>query len=79
MRKKNNLSLEDVKRKLNEIKGKQVMLEVNKGRKKFEYYSGIVENLYPSVFTVNISSDNKGIQSFSYSEVLCGNVIISEN
>lgn len=79
MRKKNNLSLEEIKRKLNEIKGKQVKLEVNKGRKKFEYYSGMVENLYPSVFTVNIFNENKGIQSFSYSEVLCGNVVILEN
>lgn len=80
MRKKNNLTLDDIRKKLLEIKGKKVNLEISKGRKKFESYKGIVENLYPSVFTVYLENESKKqTQSFSYSEVLCGNVLISEN
>ena len=59
------------------MKGKRVDMEVNRGRKRIERYIGVIEKVDPSVFTVNIDSpDNKGKQSYSFNEVLCGDVTI---
>lgn len=61
------------------MKGKKVDMEVNRGRKRIEKYVGVIETVYPSVFTVNIDSpENKGKQSYSFNEVLCGDVTIKE-
>lgn len=61
------------------MKGKRVDMEVNRGRKRIEKYVGVIETVYPSVFTVNIDSpENKGKQSYSFNEVLCGDVTIKE-
>ncbi len=59
------------------LKGASISMEINKGRKKIEKYQGIIENVYPSIFTVNIG-DGKNPLSYSYTEVLCGDVVISE-
>ncbi len=70
---KNNLTLNEIKQQIEEIKGKSVKMLVNRGRKKTEKLEGVIQNLYPSVFTVEIK-DLKGsnIVSYSYTEVLCG-------
>ena len=54
-----------------------ISMEINRGRKRIEKYQGIIENIYPSIFTVNIG-DGKNPLSYSYSEVLCGDVVISK-
>ena len=59
------------------LKGSNISMEINKGRKKIEKYQGIIENVYPSSFTVNIG-EGKNPLSYSYTEVLCGDVVISE-
>lgn len=70
---KTNLTLNEIKEQIEAIKGKNVKMLVNRGRKKTEKLEGIIQNLYPSVFTVEIK-DLKGsnIVSYSYTEVLCG-------
>ncbi len=72
-----NLGL--VKDKILSIKGKTVDITINHGRKKISKYNGIVENIYPSVFTVRIVDDErlKNV-TCSYSDVLCGDVRIEE-
>ena len=62
--------------RIKQMKGNTYQKEVNKGRKKIEKYVGVVEDTYPSVFTVDVfEPENKGKQSFSYSDVLCGDVV----
>lgn len=70
---KTNLTLNEIKLQIEKIKGQSVKMLVNRGRKKTEKLEGVVQNLYPSVFTVEIK-DLKGsnIVSYSYTEVLCG-------
>ena len=53
-------------------------MQVNKGRKKILKYTGVIENVYPSIFTVRLTGDivSSDFLSYSYSEVLCGNVKI---
>lgn len=72
------LNVDIVKDKLNEMKGKNVKMRVNRGRKKIEVFSAQLKDLYPSVFTV-LAKDNvleNNLQSFAYTEVVCGNVRI---
>ncbi len=59
------------------LKGENIGLEINKGRKRIVRYQGIIENVYPSIFTVNIG-EGKSPLSYSYTEVLCGDVVINK-
>ena len=74
------MSVEEIKQKIEEIKGKNIKMLVNKGRKKIEKLEGVIQNLYPSVFTVEVK-DIKGsnLVTYSYSEVLCGFVKFVNN
>lgn len=72
------LNLSDIKQKILNVKGKNVDISINRGRKKIDNYCGVVENIYPSVFTVKILNDQqlKNV-TCSYSDVLCGDVKIN--
>lgn len=76
---RNFLNLTDIKNRILSIKGKNIGISINRGRKKIDTYNGIVENIYPSVFTVKILNDQqlKNV-TCSYSDVLCGDVKIVE-
>ncbi len=73
------LNLNEIKDKILAIKGKDIDITINRGRKKFDTFSGMVDNIYPSVFTVKIFNDKqlKNV-TCSYSDVLCGDVLIDE-
>lgn len=72
------VSLEEIKSKINALKGKTISMAINRGRKKMDYFNAIVENIYPSVFTVKVNALNQlDTQTFSYFDVLCGDVEIS--
>ena len=49
-----NENLSQVKEKIEQLKGKDVKMQVNRGRKKIENYEAVIETIYPSVFTVKI-------------------------
>ncbi|MBE5746300.1 MAG: hypothetical protein E7359_03330 [Clostridiales bacterium] len=70
---RNNLTLSEIKEQIDKLKGKNISMLVNRGRKKLEKLEGVIENLYPSVFTVNLI-DGNGVATYSYTEVLCGHV-----
>lgn len=71
------LTLEEVKQKIKSLKGESITLAINRGRKKIDTVSAVVENIYPSVFTVKVNQINQlDIQTFSYFDVLCGDVEI---
>ncbi len=69
----NTQALSVIKAQIIELKGKDVELCVNRGRKKFDMILGKIDNAYPSVFTI-ISNDK--LQTFSYFDILCGTVTI---
>lgn len=71
------MSLNEVKDKIRTLKGANVTLAINRGRKKIDRFQAIVENIYPSVFTVKVDQINQlDTQTFSYFDVLCGDVEI---
>lgn len=74
---KAGLSVDEIINKIKEMKGKDVSFEVNRGRNKTTKLFGAIENIYPSIFTIRLSENGKSV-SYSYAEVLCGNVSFEE-
>ncbi|MBO5394637.1 MAG: Veg family protein [Clostridia bacterium] len=72
---KAGIGLDEIKSKILALKGSHVKMDVNRGRKKFDSFSGVIKDVYPSVFTVDCSGERQNIQTFSYYDVLCGNVV----
>ena len=60
--------LSETKKRVELLKGINVIIKVNEGRNKITNYSGKVENLYPSVFTFKTSDEN--VKTFPYADVL---------
>jgi len=75
---KAELNINEVKSNILSLKGREVAININRGRKKIESVSGIIKDVYPSVFTVMIKDQNASLQTFSYYDVLCGNVIFCD-
>lgn len=76
---KATLTLNEIIEKIKSMQGKDVDMEVNRGRKRIEKYVAVIDKIYPSVFTVSIKEPNSGTnQSYSYSDVLCGDVKIKQ-
>ena len=69
-------TIESVKKRLENIKGENVEVAVNRGRKKILKFDATLHNIYPSVFTVIQKDSSNAEKSYSYTEVLCGNVKI---
>ena len=75
--KKNLQTIESVRQNLLELKGKDVKMSVNRGRKKIVKFEAVLTEIYPSVFTVTTNGENINNHSYSYTEVLCGNVKVA--
>ena len=70
------LGLDEVKQKISALKGANVEMNINRGRKKIDTINGVIKDVYPSVFTVVPTEQDGNLQTFSYFDVLCGNVVI---
>ena len=71
-------TVENIKQKIIELKGKEVNLDINRGRRKVSSYRARIEDVYASVFTVkSCSLDLESIFTYSYNDILCGDVKIS--
>jgi uncharacterized protein Veg len=67
--------LELVKQEICKLLGKNVKMKVNKGRKKIVSFDAVIEQVYSAVFVVRLREPGTvEIQSYSYSDVLCGDV-----
>lgn len=71
-----NYGLEEIKLKITNLKGQNVQMSINRGRKKIESLCAMIKDVYPSVFTIK-TADEK-LQTFSYFDVMCGNVVVDE-
>ena len=76
--KKSITTLEDIKQAVLMLKGEQVELHINRGRRKVLSFKGIIDNVYTSVFTVKDKITSNPTHTYSYSDVLCGEVKISK-
>ena len=64
------MTIETVKRVLNDHIGKEVEIKYNLGRNKYEKYRVIIKELYNYVFIVEVNKPVSQIKSFSYSDVI---------
>lgn len=66
-----------IKNELEENLGKKVIIKANKGRKKYVTKHGVLESVYPSLFSVAVvNGEDKTILTYTYSDVLTENVKI---
>ena len=53
--------------------GKKVMIQLDRGRNKVDIQEGVIQNAYPSVFTILVNDEREEnppqLLSFSYSEI----------
>ena len=66
--------IKEIKKKLLSLKGKKVKVWVDIGRNKSETYDGIIKEVYNNIWILETEND---VKSFSYSDILINNVIIS--
>ena len=66
------VSVEEVKNKLRELKGRNLSVAVNRGRNKITRMNGVIVDMFPSVFTIRVVAGD--ILSFSFSDIICGEV-----
>ncbi|MDR0462225.1 MAG: Veg family protein [Christensenellaceae bacterium] len=78
--KKVALSIDSVRSKVKELIGKNINMQVCRGRKQVKRYKGVVERTFPSVFVVRLTEGDTPVLSLSYSynDIVCGEVIINE-
>jgi uncharacterized protein Veg len=68
-----------IKQDIRAVHQKRVNVRFNRGRNKIVCYSGILSGVYPEIFTVSPDDKNfLGKTSYSYAEILCGEVKITE-
>lgn len=66
--------ISEIRGKLNDYIGEEVVIKYNLGRNKFEKYHVIIKELYDNVFLVE--SDTKERKVFSYSDVITNTIKI---
>ena len=69
--------LDEIKLKISNLKGQNVQMNINRGRKRIESVTATIKDVYPSVFTIKTPDDK--LQTFSYFDVMCGNPVLNEN
>lgn len=63
--------IENAKKRVILLAGRNILIKVNKGRNKFIQFDGVIENVYPSIFTIKASIDDEDkIMSYSYNDIL---------
>ncbi len=76
---KSTMTLDEIKRKITQLKGKDISIQANRGRKKIENFCGVIDNIYPSVFTIKVKDSSRDNLTCSYSDVLCGDIKIQDS
>lgn len=68
--------LSEIKKKIISLKGQKIKIWVDVGRNKNEIYEGYVLETYKNIWTFKTETD---VKSFSYSDILINNVVISSS
>ena len=67
------MNVSSIKEEIESLVNKQVMINVTGSRSKHEMFKGVINDVYPNIFTVLVNGVNK---SFTYSDVAIGDVKI---
>ncbi|MCL2570035.1 MAG: Veg family protein [Firmicutes bacterium] len=79
--KKGVLTIDMVREKIDELVGKNINMQVCRGRKQIKKYTGVIENAFSRVFVVKLDKKEGAVESlsYSYSDILCGDVVINDS
>ncbi len=69
------MNIDKIKNKVINLINSKVKVKINIGRGKYEYFEGFIKNVYPHLFVIET---NKGIKSFTYSDIATNQVVISK-
>ena len=69
------MNIDKIKLEIKNLINTKLKIKINIGRNKHEYYEGYIKDIYSNIFTINT---NKGIKSFTYSDVITNAVILSK-
>lgn len=69
------MNIEKIKKRIEILKNDKLKIKINLGRKKYEYLEGKILKMHSNIFTI---MTNKGIKSFSYSDVATKAIIIGK-
>ena len=69
------MNILQIKRNLENLDNKKIVVKVNLGRNKHEKYIGTIDKMYPSLFTLKTENN---IKSFSYVDLLTKEISITE-
>ncbi len=76
--KRNIYALDEIKAKISALKGNTILISINRGRNKIESFEAVIDSVYPSVFTIKTNCEKQQpSQTFSYFDVLCGDVVFA--
>jgi len=67
------MNTDEIKNKISKLVGTTVIIKINLGRNKYDTIVGVVNNIYPYIFSVKTDND---IKTFSYVDILIKNVTL---
>ena len=72
----NEINLQDFKNQIQKNIGKKVVIKANKGRNKIVTKTGIIEDVFPSLFTIRIINEfeQERTVSYTYTDLLTSTV-----
>lgn len=74
---KKSVTLDSAKSYVESLVGRKVDVKVNRGRNKIKRYKGVVSEAHPNVFVVKLDNDLFDRISCTYTDILCGQIIIN--
>ena len=67
------MNVSDIKEEIGSLVNKQIMIKVSGSRSRNQMFKGVVNQVYPNIFTVIVDGNN---MSFTYADVAIGDVKI---
>ena len=67
------MNVSDIKEEIESLVNKQIMIKVSGSRSRNQMFKGVVNQVYPNIFTVIVDGNN---MSFTYADVAIGHVKI---
>ena len=64
------MTLQEIKTKVNNNVGNDVIIKYNLGRNKYEKYRVKIKETYPNIFIVQLIDESTLVKSFSYADVM---------
>ena len=73
------MTVEKIRKELENHIGKEVVIRCNLGRNKVEKYNVVIKELYNYVFLVEMNNNFNEVKSFSYSDIITKTIKIDFN